>query len=157
DRDLETICAKCLEREPGARYRSAGDLADDLERWLERRPIAARPVSAPTRALRWMRRNPAITAMAVLLLAFGTGVGIMAWESELFHRPATNGIAVLPFENLSNSKEDAAFADGLQDDLLTKLAKIADLKVISRTSVMQYRPTAAGRNMRQIGNALGVS
>src|SRR5262249_52268494 len=115
NRDLETICAKCLEREPGARYRSAGDLADDLERWLERRPIAARPVSTPARALRWARRNPAITAMAVLLLAFGTGVGIMAWKSELFHRPATNGIAVLPFENLSNDREDGAFADGVQD------------------------------------------
>ena len=51
----------------------------------------------------------------------------------------TTGIAVLPFENLSDEKEDAAFADGVQDDILTKLAKIADLKVISRTSVMEYR------------------
>src|SRR5438876_4296487 len=157
DRDLETICAKCLEREPGARYRSAGDLADDLERWLEGRPIAARPVSAPMRVLRWSRCNPALATMAVLLLVLATGVGLLTWKSELFHRPTTNGIAVLPFENLSDDKQDAAFADGLQDDILTKLARIADLKVISRTSVMQYRPTAAGQNMRQIGNALGVS
>src|SRR5262249_62201295 len=63
-------------------------------------------------------------------------------------------IAVLPFENLSNDREDASFADGVQDDLLTKLAKIADLKVISRTSVMQYR---GEHNIRQIGEALGVS
>src|SRR5437016_8513237 len=60
DRDLETICARCLEREPQARYRSAGDLAVDLERWLAGRHIIARPVSAPVRALRWSRRNPAI-------------------------------------------------------------------------------------------------
>src|SRR6266567_3135092 len=113
DRDLETICAKCLEREPNARYRSAGELADDLGRWLEGRPIAARPVSAPVRVLRWSRRNPAIAGMVVLLLALGTAVGIIAWKSELLYRPTTNGIAVLPFENLSNSKEDAAFADGL--------------------------------------------
>jgi TolB-like protein len=63
-------------------------------------------------------------------------------------------IAVLPFENLSNDRDDAFFADGLQDDLLTKLAKIEDLKVISRASVMQYR---GERNLREIGNALRVS
>src|SRR5262249_24961050 len=62
--------------------------------------------------------------------------------------------AVLPFENLSNDIEDAPFADGVQDDILTKLAMIADLKVISRTSVMQYRDQ---HNTRDIGNALGVS
>src|SRR5947208_6159059 len=63
-------------------------------------------------------------------------------------------IAVLPFENLSNDREDASFADGVQDDLLTKLAKIADLKVISRTSVMQYRGKG---DTHEIGNALRVS
>ncbi len=66
----------------------------------------------------------------------------------------TAGIAVLPFENLSEQKENAAFSDGVQDDILTKLAKIADLKVISRTSVMDYR---GKRNVRQIGNELRVS
>lgn len=65
-------------------------------------------------------------------------------------------IAVLPFENLSDNKENAYFADGVQDEILTDLAKVADLKVISRTSVMQYRD-AAGRNLRQIGQQLGVA
>ena len=65
-------------------------------------------------------------------------------------------IAVLPFENLSDNKENAYFADGVQDEILTDLAKVADLKVISRTSVMQYR-NAAGRNLRQIGQQLGVA
>src|SRR5467141_2625773 len=75
DRDLETICAKCLEREPSARYHSAGDLAQDLELWLEGRPIAGHPVSAPVRALRWSRRNPIVAGMAVLLLALGIALG----------------------------------------------------------------------------------
>ncbi len=64
-------------------------------------------------------------------------------------------IAVLPFENRSEEKDNAFFADGIQDDVLTSLAKIHDLKVISRTSVMAYRDTA-GRNLREIGQALGV-
>src|SRR5262249_18874319 len=63
-------------------------------------------------------------------------------------------IAVLPFENLSNDREDASFADGVQDDLLTKLAKITDLKVISRSSVMQYRDK---QNTHEIGNPLALS
>jgi TolB-like protein len=65
-------------------------------------------------------------------------------------------IAVLPFENISANKDDAYFADGVQDEILNNLAKVAQLKVISRTSVMQYRPEAK-RNLRQIGADLGVA
>ena len=83
------------------------------------------------------------------------GCGMIVWKSELIRQPVTTGIAVLPFENLSEQREDAtAFVDGVQDDILTKLARIADLKVISRTSVMDYR---SKRNIRQIGNDLRVS
>src|SRR6266699_1038046 len=157
DRDLETICAKCLEREPSARYHSAGDLAQDLELWLEGRPIAGRSVSVPVRVLRWSRRNPAVAAMAALLMAVAAAGGIMTWKNEQVQPrqgSAATGIAVLPFESSSEDKEDEFFADGVQDDILTRLAKIRDLRVISRSSVMQYR---GKRNMRQIGNALGVS
>ena len=65
-------------------------------------------------------------------------------------------IAVLPFQNLSDEKENAYFADGIQDDILTNLSKIGDLKVISRTSVMSYRGDGA-RDAREIGRALGVA
>ena len=154
DRDLETICAKCLQREPNARYCSTGDLAEDLERWLAGRPIIARPVSAPVRTFRWSRRNPVAAGMAVLLLALGTALGIMIWKSGLHHRRPNIAIAVLPFENLSQTKESAFFADGIQDGILTKLGRVADIRVISRTSVMAYR---GARNTRQIGRALNVS
>src|SRR6266446_3222980 len=70
-------------------------------------------------------------------------------------RKIDKSIAVLPFENLSDDKENAYFADGIQDDVLTHLSKIGDLKVISRTSVMPYRGKAS--NVREIGKALGVS
>jgi TolB-like protein/Tfp pilus assembly protein PilF len=70
--------------------------------------------------------------------------------------PAEKSIAVLPLENLSTDKENAFFADGIQDDILTSLAKISDLKIISRTSVSQYRGAGAVRNLRDIARELGV-
>ena len=103
-----------------------------------------------------MRRNPVIAGMAALLLALGSAVGVMIWNGEMAGEPAASGIAVLPFENFSDDKENAFFADGIQDDILTSLAKIHDLKVISRTSVMQYKSGIA-RNLRQIAQDLGVS
>jgi TolB-like protein/tRNA A-37 threonylcarbamoyl transferase component Bud32/Flp pilus assembly protein TadD len=154
DKDLETICAKCLDREPGARYCSAGALAEDLERWLEGRHIVARPVSPPARAWRWMRRNPVIAGMAALLLVLGSTVGVMVWNGENASPPAPSGIAVLPFESLSPDKENAFFADGVYDGVSTKLAKVANLKVISHNSVAKYR---GARNTQEIGRALNVA
>src|SRR5437660_5203441 len=100
DRDLETICAKCLERDPQARYRSAGELADDLERWLHGHSIVARPVSPPVRIWRWSRRNPIIAAMAALLLTLGIAVGVLIWKngSAMENAGPPAGIAIVPFE-----------------------------------------------------------
>jgi len=154
DRDLETICAKCLEREPGARYRSAGALSEDLERWLEGRHIVARPVSPPARVWRWSRRNPVVAGMAALLLILGSAVGVMIWNNEMASPATASGIAVLPFESLSAEKENTFFADGVYDGVSTKLAKVADLKVISHNSVAKYR---GARNTQEIGRALNVA
>ncbi len=154
DRDLSTICLKSLEKDPVHRYSSALALAEDLEHWLKHEPIAARRTGLVTRSTKWMRRNPTSAFLAAALVALATAVGWNLWKSELSQPPLTTGIAVLPFENLSGQKENAAFVDGLQDDILTKLAKIADLKVISRTSVMEYR---GQQNVRRIGQALRVS
>jgi TolB-like protein/tRNA A-37 threonylcarbamoyl transferase component Bud32/Tfp pilus assembly protein PilF len=158
DRDLEIIVGRCLERDPKARYQTAGALAEDLERWLEGRPIIARPVRAPARVFRWSRRNPILASAgtACLLLA----LAVVWLLGEKFLAPKTpapeKSIAVLPFENLSRDAENAFFADGVQDELLTDLARIADLKVIGRTSVLQYKSGVA-RNLRKIGQQLGVA
>jgi serine/threonine-protein kinase len=154
DRDLSTICLKCLEKDPKRRYSSALALAEDLERWLNYQPIAARRTGLLARGAKWVRRNPTSTLLAASLVALAAAAGWIVWKSEFTTHPVTNGVAVLPFENLSEQKESAPFADGIQDDILTKLAKIADLKVISRTSVMDYR---GKQNVRQIGNELRVS
>ena len=154
DRDLSTICLKCLEKDPARRYTSALALAEDLERWRKHEPIRARRTGFFVRAGKWVRRNPAIATLVMLSVALAAGLGGLLWQSESAGRPLSKGIAVLPFENLSADKEDAFFADGVQDDILTKLAKVGDLKVISRTSVMPYR---GAHNTHQIGSALGVS
>jgi serine/threonine protein kinase/tetratricopeptide (TPR) repeat protein len=154
DRDLSTICLKCLEKEPQRRYSSALGLAEDLEHWLRHEPIRARHTGVFTRSRKWVQRNPTTTLFVVSLVALAAAAAWIVCKSELVRQPVTTGIAVLPFENLSDNKENAFFADGIQDDVLTKLAKTGDLKVISRTSVMPYRGT---HNTRQIGNALRVS
>ena len=153
DRELSTICLKCLEKDPKRRYSSALALAEDVEHWLRHEPIRAKRSGFVTRARKWVRRNPAIAALIASLVALAAAMGWNVWKSELISRPAKS-VAVLPFENLSDDKEHAFFADGVQDDVVTKLAKIADLKVISRTSAMQYR---GKHDPRQIGQALGVS
>jgi TolB-like protein/predicted Ser/Thr protein kinase/Flp pilus assembly protein TadD len=154
DRDLSTICLKCLEKDPKRRYSSALALAEDLERWLKHEPIHARHTGVFTRGRKWVQRNPTSALLVACLVALAAAAGWIVWKSELIRQPLATGIAVLPFENLGDEKEHGAFADGVQDDILTKLAKIGDLKVISRTSVMEYR---GKRNMRQIGDALRVS
>jgi serine/threonine protein kinase/tetratricopeptide (TPR) repeat protein len=154
DRDLSTICLKCLEKDPKRRYTSALALAEDLERWLKHEPIQARHTGVFARGKKWVRRNPTSALLAACLIALLAAAGWIISKSELVRHPVTSGIAVLPFENLSDQKESGAFVDGVQDDILTKLARIADLKVISRTSVMDYR---GKRNLRQIGNDLRVS
>jgi serine/threonine protein kinase/tetratricopeptide (TPR) repeat protein len=154
DRDLETVCAKCLERDPRARYRSAGELADDLERWLHGHSIVARPVSPPVHLLRWVRRNPLVAQMAALLVVMATAVGVMISKAQTVSPPAASGIAVLPFESLSPDNESAFFAYGVYDGVWNKLAKLANLKVIDHNSVAKYR---GAHNTQEIGGALNVA
>ena len=155
DRDLCTICLKCLEKDPKRRYSSALALAEDLGALAKARTDCGAAHRSFRAWKKWVRRNPTSALLAAMLLALAAAVGWIIWKSELFRHPLATGIAVLPFENLSEQRENAAaFVDGVQDDILTKLARIADLKVISRSSVMEYREK---RNVRQIGNDLRVS
>jgi serine/threonine-protein kinase len=121
-------------------------------------PTKFKPAPANARSKRRLIIAAAVSIVAVIL---ALGLWRIAYRpaSKLtpdgVAMPPDKSIAVLPLENLSDDKENAFFADGIQDDILTSLAKIADLKVISRTSVMQYR--GATRNLREIAQALGVA
>src|SRR5438477_2887588 len=102
--------------------------------------------------VRWLEAALALIAIAAIVSAF---IFVSRRPAGPALTVAEKSIAVLPFENLSDDKQNSYFADGIQDDILTNLSKIGDLKVISRTSVMQYRGKTT--NVREIGKALGVS
>src|SRR5438309_574831 len=155
DRDLSTICLKCLEKDPKRRYASAHALAEDLERWLKHEPIQARRTGIFARGKKWVRRNPSRALLAASLVALAAAASWIVWKSEFIRHPVTNGVAVLPFENLSPDSDNAYFANGIQEEILTRLASIADLKVISRTSTQQYQ--SKPRNLREIAKQLGVA
>src|SRR5881227_2700596 len=122
DRDLSTICLKCLEKDSQRRYPSALALAEDIERWLKHEPIQARRTGLVTRGRKWVRRNPSIAVMAAMLLVLAVPLGVMIWRTESERSAPSNAappeksIAVLPFSNLSKEQENAFFADGVQED-----------------------------------------
>ncbi|HEY7001092.1 MAG TPA: tetratricopeptide repeat protein [Candidatus Udaeobacter sp.] len=99
------------------------------------------------------RRNVVMLVATGVLISAGAGFFLLPKATA---RKVDKSIAVLPFQNLSDEKENAYFADGIQDDILTNLSKIGDLKVISRMSVMSYRGNGI-RNAREIGKTLGVA
>ena len=155
DRELSTICLKCLQKDPKRRYVSALALAEDLERWLRHEPIHAKRSGFFTHARKWVRRNPTSALLVASLVALAAAMGWNVWKSELITRPATKGIAVLPFENLSHDPDNAYFTEGIEEEILTRLASIANLKVISRSSTQQYQNRP--RNLSQIAKQLGVA
>ncbi len=143
DRDLETICAKCLEREAPARYRSAADLANDLESWLGGRPIIARPVSPPVQAWRWARRTPRLAASIALCVVLAA-LGIIGWvsssRSDAIVRQAEiarHSVTIAPFEDLDALSRDSTLAQSVTATLAPHL---------SSTSGVYLRPFPATAN-----------
>src|SRR5438128_2405499 len=151
----EDAVAACLAKDPSRRPQSAAEVAQRLQLTPAQAATRVAPGKRPTRKALLIG---GIAALCVLALA-GSYFGVLKRQAKPVS-PASvipeKSIAVLPFENLSANQENAFFADGVQDEILTDLAKVADLKVISRTSVMQYK-NAATRNLRTIAQQLGVA
>ncbi|HEU5246491.1 MAG TPA: serine/threonine-protein kinase, partial [Candidatus Udaeobacter sp.] len=157
DRDLETICARCLERDPKARYQSAGDLAADLECWLGSRPIVARPVSAPARIWRWSQRNPKLVGAATAGLLLGAAA-VWLFRGELFRpsqfNPPNRSIAVLPFTDSSDTKDQEYLCDGISEEILDTLGTVDGLRVVGRTSSFAFK--GKNTNASEVGQKLNV-
>src|SRR5881398_1753898 len=151
----EDAVAACLAKGSSRRPQSAAEVAQRLQLRLTEPRIRRAAAKKPNKKALLVG---CIAALSLLALA-GLYVGVLKRETKPVSQTAAipeKSIAVLPFENLSEEKANQFFADGVQDEILTALAKIADLKVISRMSVMQYR-TDAKRNLRDIAKALGVN
>src|SRR5690349_11009706 len=151
---LEEILQKTLRKDKDERYQTTGKLLGDLHTLKGEMGLAG-----PARAGGIVRRIKRHKRGVLLMLAVAILVAGAFIYSFFFVAPPppTNekSIAVLPFENLSEEKSSAYFADGIQDEILTRLSKIADLKVISRTSTQRYKHTS--QNSSQIAHQLGVA
>src|ERR1700735_1135072 len=133
--ELDRIILKCLDKVPERRYQSAKELAVDLRRILTP-PDATTPVPWPPRKTRWIVAA-AVTTMVAVLFA----LNVEGWR-RIFSRktiPGIQSLVVLPFENLSGDPSQDYFADGMTDALISDLGQISSLRVISRTSAMQYK------------------
>ena len=131
------------------------------KRWKHTSNATVRPVNAP-RWPKWalfvalLLSAVALALSCIIFLHRGSKISSQVTAGNTTIPISEKSVAVLPFENLSEDKANAYFADGVQDEILTDLAKVADLKVISRTSVMQYKNLAT-RNLREIAQQLGVA
>jgi serine/threonine protein kinase/Tfp pilus assembly protein PilF len=155
--ELQQIISKTLRKDREERYHSARELLEALKDLRHKLEVEAE-LKASTAALPWLRWIRSPTALLLVLLVAALALALpFYWHRNLTtNLPSEKSIAVLPFENLGKEEENAFFARGVQDEILSNLAKVADLKVISRTSVMKYKSDLA-RNLREIARTLGVS
>jgi len=141
---VASLLKSMLAADPKDRPQTARDLLSAVHRCYARFNPEARS-----------RRRRVALAGAALTLAIAIALGIWLYQRTRYFTPMERSIAVLPFENLSSDKDNAYLAEGIQDEILTRLSKIADLKVISRTSTQHYK--SAPENLREIAKQLGVA
>jgi TolB-like protein/Flp pilus assembly protein TadD/predicted Ser/Thr protein kinase len=148
---LENIILKCLEKEPENRYQSVNELTVDLRRLTSTASSATAAASLPTG---W---RPSAGAWLAIVLLAGIGAAFWAfrgWQTKQTARVHIKSVAVLPLENLSGDPAQDYFADGMTEELINRLARMEETRVISRTSIMQYK--GVHKPLREIARELGI-
>ena len=172
--DLDAVLLKALQKDPTQRYHSVAEMADDVQRHLSGEPIRAREKDAGYRIKTRLLHNRGATFAAAFALVALLFLAALIFDSRLRgivtsfvqrnpisspdtrQRPVSEqSVAVLPFDVLNDDQQNSYFADGIQETILTDLANVAALKVISRGSVASYRGKT--KNEREIGQTLGVA
>jgi eukaryotic-like serine/threonine-protein kinase len=167
--DIDNIVLCALRKDPTKRYPSVQEFADDIRRHLAARPVAARPPTTTYRVHQFLAGNPSRKHATLMLAAVivVSAIGFVVVTLNARHREAgvadtrlsapvdQKSIAVLPFDSLDNRPADIYFVNGVQDNILTDLAKVSELKVISRSGVERYR--GPRKDARSIGRDLNVA
>jgi serine/threonine protein kinase len=164
--DIDHIVLKALEKDPNARYASAAAMADDLQRYLDGKPISAQAPRLTYRLGKFLRRNrkmvmvaagAALVVLATAIFEIDRSAQQASDDSAVYvTRPVSEkSIAVLPFSDLSVKKDQGYFSDGLSEELITLLAQIEDLQVIARTSSFHFRDQDVSPS--KIASTLGVA
>ena len=164
--DIDHIVLKALQKDPQSRYASAAAMADDLQRYLDGRPISAQAPRLSYRFAKFLRRNRTIVSVAA-----GAAVVVLATVAYETYRQVDlarnansvyvtraideKSIAVLPFADMSEQKDQGYFSDGLSEELITLLAQVEDLQVIARTSSFHFRNADAP--LGEVRKTLGVA
>lgn len=158
--ELERIILKCLDKNPARRYQTAKELLVDLRRLEGDSSPRSVSVSRPLSTSLW-NRTAAVAKYAVVAIAAAalvlTATNVGGWRDRFFGvspAPKIHSLAVLPLENQSHDPDQEYFADGMTDELITELARLRAVKVISRTSIMHYKN--ANQSLPEIARALNV-
>ncbi|HEX3948255.1 MAG TPA: protein kinase [Steroidobacteraceae bacterium] len=164
--DIDIIALKALEKDPQNRYASAAAMADDVQRFLDGKPIKAQPPRLAYRFGKFLRRNRLVVSVAAAAMLVVLATLLFEFERQIELARETNSvyvrrpiseksIAVLPFQDMSENKDQGYFSDGLSEELITLLAQIQDLQVIARTSSFHFKNKDVP--LSEIASTLGVA